>query len=179
MSGPGIQLSIGERRWTEPEPLGTVEQHPFRRIYGWTWRKGPVGIFAGLNPSKATASLPDQTVRKWRGFADRFGWGGFLAVNAFSLRSTDPRGLIAYVRSPITAALEDEALTRALLAADGQIVCCWGDPPRPELQPHLDAFLRRLALDGRRLYCLGRTEAGNPKHVSRLAYKTPLEVFPC
>lgn len=51
-----------------------------------TWDpEAPWVLFIGLNPSKAGAVDDDATVRLWRGFARRWGYGGFVAVNVYEL----------------------------------------------------------------------------------------------
>ena len=56
---------------------------------------GPVYAFFGVNPSTADASVDDATVRKWRGFVQRWGGSRFIVGNAFAYRSTDVRQLAA------------------------------------------------------------------------------------
>ena len=56
---------------------------------------GPVYAFFGVNPSTADASVDDATVRKWRGFVQRWGGSRFIVGNVFAYRSTDVRQLAA------------------------------------------------------------------------------------
>ena len=51
--------------------------------------------FFGVNPSTADASSDDSTVRKWRGFTQRWGGSRFIVGNVFAYRSTDVRQLAA------------------------------------------------------------------------------------
>ena len=44
----------------------------------------------GINPSTATESRPDPTMRKIIGFAIRNGFEGFAMMNLYPLRSTNP-----------------------------------------------------------------------------------------
>lgn len=55
----------------------------------------PVVAFIGLNPSTATESQDDPTVRRCMTYAQDWGFTGFYMLNIFTLRSTDPRGLRA------------------------------------------------------------------------------------
>jgi hypothetical protein len=47
--------------------------------------------FVGLNPSTADETTDDPTIRKCRGFAERWGFARMAMVNLFALRATDPR----------------------------------------------------------------------------------------
>lgn len=47
----------------------------------------------GVNPSTATESRPDPTMRKIIGFAIRNGFEGFAMMNLYPLRSTNPYDL--------------------------------------------------------------------------------------
>lgn len=50
-------------------------------------------IVIGLNPSTADDSKPDPTIRKVMGFAERNGFDGFIMLNLYPQRVTDPKGL--------------------------------------------------------------------------------------
>ena len=51
--------------------------------------------FIGLNPSTATATTDDPTVRRCIGYAAREGFGRFVMLNAFGYRATDPKDMKA------------------------------------------------------------------------------------
>ncbi len=44
----------------------------------------------GLNPSTADAVKDDPTIRRCKHFAQAHGYGSFVMLNLFALRSTDP-----------------------------------------------------------------------------------------
>lgn len=46
--------------------------------------------FIGLNPSTADEIQDDNTVRRCKRFAQRWGYGGMIMTNIFAFRSTDP-----------------------------------------------------------------------------------------
>src|SRR5690348_10665058 len=50
-------------------------------------------VVVGVNPSTATDVSPDQTIKKITGFAARKGFDGWLMINLYPQRTTDPRGL--------------------------------------------------------------------------------------
>ena len=58
---------------------------------------GPVYAFFGVNPSTADASVDDATVRKWRGFVQRWGGSRFIVGNVFAYRATDVNELATAV----------------------------------------------------------------------------------
>lgn len=54
----------------------------------------------GLNPSTATHIDDDPTLRRVKGFAKDWGYGGVVMLNAFAVRSTDPKILFTH-KDPI------------------------------------------------------------------------------
>ena len=136
-----------------------------------------VVVFVGVNPSTADAATDDATVRKWCGFARRWGFDKIEVVNLFAFRSTDVRALAA-AEDPVGPRC-DEHLAEAISAAEW-IVPCWGSSTK--VPGHLRgriANVSRLLLERRparaSLLCLGRTSSGDPRHPLMLGYNTPLE----
>jgi len=65
------------------------------RVYRYTleiiWRENAGLVqFIGLNPSTADELKDDPTVRRCKGFAKSWGFGGIVMTNLFAFRSTDP-----------------------------------------------------------------------------------------
>lgn len=59
------------------------------------WKpKKPKILFIGLNPSTADETADDPTIRKLTTFAKKWGYGGFVIINVFALRSTNWRNLL-------------------------------------------------------------------------------------
>jgi hypothetical protein len=46
--------------------------------------------FIGHNPSTADHEIDDPTVRRWMHFASAWGYGGFVAVNLYPIRASNP-----------------------------------------------------------------------------------------
>ncbi len=179
---PGSTAAFHEERlWMVPAELtADREKHPHRFLFGWTWGTGPVGLWVGINPSTATAAEPDPTILKWHGFARRFGWGGMLVVNPFSLRSPDPRDLTRSLnpRWATGGRDNDRAIEEAASRAD-LIVPCWGalEGPARAFIPRVAKVHLMLEQAGKPMWCLGRTKDGHPKHPLYLPWSTTLEVF--
>lgn len=135
----------------------------------------PRVLFIGVNPSTADAEVDDHTVRKWRGFSERWGYGSFAVANLFAWRSTDVDEL-AYVTDPIGP--RNDIHLRNLLQGASLVVPCWGRAnkvPR-NLRGRIASVHGALASD---VVCpirvLGLTSSGDPRHPLTLAYDTSLE----
>lgn len=129
--------------------------------------------FIGVNPSTADAELDDATVRKWKGFAQRWGYHRIAVGNLFAWRSTDVRALAA-AEDPVGPDNDDHLL--ALLQGVDLIVPCWGSSGKlpPRLQPRIAqvrGLLQRVATP---ISVLGLTASQDPKHPLMLGYTTPL-----
>lgn len=128
----------------------------------------------GLNPSRATEIVDDNTIRKERGFSLRLGYkqdgemgatfgtsvGGYarfrymltrpglIKPNLFPLRSTDPRGLLA--AHDRNEAITDEINRTAILEAARKaeiVICAWGGPYHPtRLQSLIEIEAERIVI---------------------------------
>lgn len=126
-----------------------------------------------MNPSTADADLDDHTVRKWRGFGHRLGWGRLIVGNVFSFRATDVTRLAAEPDpfGPHHRKHQDRIIKDADL-----LVPCWGargKVPR-SLRPEFDALLSLLLATGKPVMCWGQTASGDPRHPLTLGYHTAL-----
>ncbi|MCA9091372.1 MAG: DUF1643 domain-containing protein [Planctomycetaceae bacterium] len=123
-----------------------------------TWdSEQAVVAFIGLNPSTATEYQNDPTVNRCQNFAAAWGYGGFIMLNAYGLRSTDPRGLKT-IDDPVGSLNNHYTLLGVERAA--LVMCCWGT--HAGLGNRHEA-LREL-LKGREVHCFRRTKAGYPNH---------------
>ena len=134
---------------------------------------GPVYAFFGVNPSTADASVDDATVRKWRGFVDRWGGSRFIVGNAFAYHSTDVRQL-ATVEDAF-GDLVGEYITNIINEAD-ILVPCWGNTSKvpPSLRYAFGELMDALLSSGKPVKCFGLTASGDPRHPLMLGYSTPL-----
>mgnify|MGYP001561854844 CR=1 FL=1 len=138
-----------------------------------TWAAGPALLICMLNPSTATASVLDPTVRRCVGFAQRERFAGLEVVNLFALRATDPREL-ARATDPVGPG--NDAAIREAAARAGRIVAAWGDSLPAALRGRADAALAILARPGDVHRIGSTTRRGSPKHPLYLAAATPLEL---
>ncbi len=131
-----------------------------------------------LNPSKATESEDDPTARRCEVRAAKLGYGGFIIVNAFALRATDPTHL--NTKYPVEAHSEpnanDDAILLALQVAD-KIICAWGDSCPAKMKDQLLMDRETLAPHAHKLHHLGLNDSGNPKHPLYIPYDVKPQPF--
>ena len=136
--------------------------------------EGPVFAFFGINPSTADANVDDATVRKWIGFAKRWGASRFIVGNVFAYRATDVRDLCNDPRS-LDSVENREHVARIAAEAD-ILVPCWGSRGKvlPQHRHHLANAMARLLTAGKPVMHFGLTASVDPKHPLMLGYDTPL-----
>lgn len=67
----------------------------YRYVLYRVWDKGlPRVAFIGLNPSTANEQIDDPTIRRVRGFAKNWGYGGFYMLNLFAFVTAHPEELL-------------------------------------------------------------------------------------
>jgi len=123
-------------------------------------------LFICLNPSTADADLDDPSLRRCIRFAQAWGYGGVVMGNLFAFRATRPR-VLSDVQDPIGPE-NDRWLTR-LRAASEVAVAAWGN--RGALQDRARIVTARPG----KLYCLGRTASGAPRHPLYVSGTTQLQ----
>jgi hypothetical protein len=144
--------------------LGAVLS-PCKKHRYWLWRKWrsdrPLLVTCMFNPSTADARKDDPTISRLCGFAQRWGYGGILVFNLFSLRTPDP-SLVRGCEREAFGDAQPEAIAAALTLAEQQgtpVLIAWGTLPSMwDKRPVLDAA---AGLD---LICLGLSKDGAPKH---------------
>jgi hypothetical protein len=142
---------------------GAVFDRSGRYRYRLTRRWAPDGAtvaFVLLNPSTADAARDDPTIRRCIGFARDWGYAALEVVNLFAWRATEPAALHR-AEAPV-GPRNDAHLLRAAREAQ-RVVLAWG--VHGALAGRDRAVLALLAPLGERLVCLGRTRAGQPRHV--------------
>lgn len=125
-----------------------------------------------LNPSKATELANDPTIERCERRARALGYGGLGIVNLFGWRETSP-ALLRKATDPIGP--ENEIVINAALDWTDDVLAAWG--------VHGDYLGRGAAMAAllmtrkTRLFTLGLTKAGHPRHPLYVAYATPLQAW--
>ncbi|MDF5946760.1 DUF1643 domain-containing protein [Pseudomonas aeruginosa] len=114
-------------------------------------------VFLMLNPSTADAALDDPTIRRCRNFASAWGCNGIAVVNLYALRATNPADLWKH-DDPVGP--DNDWRLRAIARVHRHRVRlgrqCEARASRSRNQ-HPDRRRRRL-------WCLGTTKDGHPRH---------------
>ena len=139
---------------------------------------GQTYAFMLLNPSTATATEDDPTIRRCIGFATRERASHLRILNLFAYRSTDPKKL-RKVDDPIGPENDDHIETAAKEV--DVFVIGWGSNAANFRDRELSVLemlheIRGFTLQSPVL-CLGQTKGGHPKHPLYLASKTTLRRF--
>jgi hypothetical protein len=131
----------------------------YRYLLWREWSQGPRALFIMLNPSTATETVDDPTIRRCIGFARSWGLGGVEVANIFALRSTDPRALYRHA-DPVGPANDDAIAEAAKRAAI--VVCAWGNHGR--LGNRGNVVLGLLLAVDVQPWCLRMTKQRQPEH---------------
>jgi len=158
MSRPQLALAVDGRGAVPLSVFSPGER--YRYTLHRRWSEGPVVLFVMLNPSTATDTQDDPTIRRCIGFAKAWGYSGLDVGNLCALRSTDPAALY-----PDTAAAvgvdNDKYLLRMAGFAD-RIVCAWGSVRAP-LRFRVGALISLLR-QRHNLHSLTHNKDGSPGH---------------
>lgn len=128
-------------------------------------RPGPaMDVVIGLNPSTACASKDDPTIRRLYGFLPN----GFIVLNLYALRSTDPAALWQH---PDPVGPDNDFYLRFLCAAAPRVIVAWGTNAKPERAAQVVAMLDRP------LFCFGRNQGHTPKHPLYLARTVEIQNY--
>lgn len=147
------------------------------RNYRWalwrTWDSDlPHCVFIGLNPSTADEIQDDPTIRRCKGFAKSWDFGGLIMVNAFGYRATDPKEM---KRAEDPIGKENDRIVReicnAVIEKGGMIVAAWGSHCSEKRESEFCKLIHQP------IYCLGKTKKGQPKHPLYLKSDTKPEIF--
>jgi hypothetical protein len=134
-------------------------------------------VFIGVNPSTADATQDDATIRKLKGFLQRWGMQPtFTIINLFSYRATDVREL-ATCEHP--KGLDHDYYVNEAINDAGMLIPCWGDQTKLPLalRGEIDTMLRRVRNSEKPVYVFGRTKLGDPMHPLMLPYSTNMVPF--
>lgn len=145
----------------------------YRYVLTRVWdEKLPTAAWIGLNPSTADEQRLDNTLRRVARFSHAWGYGAFVMLNIFAVRTKDPIVMKAHPR-PVGPDNNVHLVTEASRA--GIVIGCWGSHGSYRNR----ATEVRELLDGAgvKLHCLAQTAAGEPGHPLYLSSElTPREM---
>lgn len=151
------------------DETGTYRYDLRRQVLGE--RTDPL-VWVMLNPSIASATINDPTIRRCMGFTADWGYHEMRVVNLFALRATNPKELRAHA-DPVGPD-NDEAIADACRDA-GIVVAAWGaELFAVKRAAAVTYMLLALGLDVR---CLGTTKSGAPRHPLYVPAAQQLEPF--
>ncbi len=128
-------------------------------------------LFIMLNPSTADAENDDPTIRRCIGFAKRLGMGSLEVNNLYAFRATDPKDLFK-AKEPIGPD-NHRHISDCVLEAD-IIIAAWGTHGK---DAKVTSAVRDIvAKFEKKMFCLGKTKEGHPKHP--LYLKSDQELIP-
>lgn len=128
-----------------------------------------------LNPSTADASTDDRTIRRCIDFSKRWGYGGMVVANLFSLRSPYP-DLLAEVEVEDAIGPGNDMVLAAIACRAPVVVCGWGRIGR--FQGRGVKVLDDLRANGSTPMCLGVNGDRSPKHPLYVRASTTLAEVP-
>ena len=172
------------RRLAPPQIIGDDAEFREDGVHRyWLSRRvapeGPVGLFLALNPSTAGAIGDDATVRKWKGFARRWGWSGFWVGNLFTFIETKSARLRELASYHVCDDASDKVLI-AMLQRAPEVVLCWGNNVPKHLSSRIGAVLDLLQEHqptGASVSTFGLSKSGQPMHPLMLSYETPRQRY--
>ncbi len=116
-------------------------------------------VFVMLNPSTATETVDDPTVRRCQLFARRWGYDLVTVANLYALRSTDPKALKTHPE-PVGPD-NDRVLLRLVEHPRNLIVGAWGVNAE---ETRVKQFVDFAQSAERAVWALGKTKNGAPRH---------------
>lgn len=141
----------------------------------WLGDKAGHLLWIMLNPSTADDTRDDPTIRRVQRFTRRLGFPGLVVVNLYALRATRPVDLWA-AADPVGVENDDVIAAEAqrARAAGAPVVAAWGVHARAGRVAAVLAIPHIVE----RLYCLGVTRSGAPRHPLYLPSDAPLARWP-
>lgn len=141
-------------------------------------------VWVGLNPSTATEHKNDPTITREKTFTQREGCNGMVKINLFTARCTYPENLFT-MDDPVGPDAND-ALERALdlIRSDkDRFILAYGAHPggshwfKEVYRRRVEHTIARAKAYNVKLWCLGFTDKGFPRHPLYVSGKQPLVAF--
>lgn len=132
----------------------------------------PVCQFIGLNPSTADEFQDDPTIRRCRGFAKLWNFGGIVMTNLFAFRATDPEVMKQQI-DPV--GIDNDKILLEVAVDSGRTIACWGvhGAHRYRAKKVKELFLEHGLAST--LQCFGLTKDGHPPHPLYLPKNSTLQ----
>jgi hypothetical protein len=152
------------------------------------WADGTLCCFIGHNPSTADHEIDDPTVRRWMHFARAWGYGGFIAVNLYPIRATDPAQARRWAdwenNGPDWCARDDIQHNMEIVATAAKeaalVVACWGAIATDE--NYIEALIEEIVCGNEPwpdVHVFGLTSGGAPIHpMARGKHRVPDDIKP-
>lgn len=135
----------------------------YRFALGRSWGGwGRTLVFCMLNPSTADENVLDPTLRRCQGYAEAYGYGSMVIVNAYAFRATDPKDLPRVDGRLSARAIgpgNDLAIAEQCTGRD--VIVGWGVNIHPDRQIYLGHTLASVA---NVVWALHVNADGSPKH---------------
>lgn len=133
----------------------------------WDNSKAKV-MFIGLNPSVADETSNDRTLDKCIKFTKDWDYGGVYMLNLFAFVSTNPAMLIE-TRDPV--GVDNNLWLKKSYSKVDKVIAAWGNRGALNCR-NLEVF-NMLG----KMYCLGLTIQGHPRHPLYVRRGTPLDKY--
>lgn len=157
---------------------GTYDPNNWRKLgakdaAGREMREPKACVFIMLNPSTADCEADDPTIRRCVGFANAWNFSRLEVVNLFSYRASKPKVLLALTHDDDPVGVQNQGYIERATSDAGSTVCAWGTHGG-----HLgqDETVLGWVLCSR-LYSLGTTQDGHPRHPLYVPALQPLQPF--
>jgi len=156
------QGRLFEDPWASGAVMSPCGQYRYLLWRNWD-RSRPRALFVMLNPSTGDAQRDDATIRRCRGYAQAWGFGGFDVTNLFAFRATRPSVLRDYPGDRVGAFADMYIGQQAQMAS--QVIVAWGGNGDRYVPRVLEVVgvLEQWTLRGA-LWCIGTTAGGQPVH---------------
>jgi hypothetical protein len=149
----------------------------YRYILERRWGSDATNVvnFILLNPSTADATLDDPTVRACIKFAQQWKFDGLFITNLFAFRATDPVEMRS-CKNP--HGNENDRYLKSIAEKSRMVVVAWGNHGT---HCGRDMEVLKILKDIKKLFCLGTTISGSPRHplyIKRTVRPQPFRVQP-
>lgn len=130
-------------------------------------------VVFGVNPSTANEQNSDPTITKVMGFADRNGFDGFIMLNLYPQRCTNPTDLDKEINEELHRQNLEEIRLSVCDMEKPVVLFGFGDTInlRPYLKRCFKEIINVLVTYNPQWKNIGTlTKNGNPRHLSRVSY---------